>query len=149
MLLYSLILATILCIAVLAYDLREYKKAATRRPAFIGTFLSTFVTDVPVTGKYLSEGINGGNRARVTVSDVTVAMINNDTLTLTLPAGIVSAGFIPAQTYFPAYALSGTTYTLQATLIVVSHDTSTGITVLKATGNIAQHSIVVGEYVGI
>jgi hypothetical protein len=96
------------------------------------------------TATHIPAGINRGNYRHVKVV-VPTAMVNTDTLTVAAPAG-TDWTLVPFA--IKTYTLSGTTYTCLAdTVAVTTHDISTGITVLTASGaGAAQFAKIVIEY---
>ena len=74
---------------------------------------------------------------------VGTALANNDTFTITLPSGC-PLDLVPGT--LRCYTLSSTTYTSNALLAITTHNTSTGVTVLTASGTVAQGALVYLEY---
>lgn len=105
------------------------------------------MADFPVTPLYTSNGVNNSNAYAIEVADTgAVAMANNDTMTITVPAGTDKAALPHAvQAWGPP---SSNVVTRLTTLGITSHNTVTGVTVLTATGAVAAHSKVIVAYQG-
>jgi len=98
-----------------------------------------------VTAKYVPKGVNGSNDAIVR-AEVPAALAAADTLSVTRPAGM-DPNLIPtgAVCYGP---LAGS-YPIDADIALTSHNPTTGVTVLTASGaGIVAGSFVLLRYAG-
>lgn len=110
----------------------------------IKKFLQTFVSNYAANGVYAARGVNDGNIAWVQIT-LPHSMAANDTLTVTVPTS-QPAGLLPILVS-PAYALSSVTYSMDTNaLAITSHNVSTGVTVLTASGNLQAGDIVMVGY---
>ena len=90
-------------------------------------------------------GINHGNQFYV-LATVGTALANTDTLTVTLPTEVSpDARPISVVTYG---AVSSNVTTVATTLALTSHNVSTGVTTLTASGTVALNSKVLIGYMG-
>jgi hypothetical protein len=98
-----------------------------------------------VTGAYVPMGVNQGNMFFVSAV-LTEALANGNTFDITLPAG-VDKDAIPMSVV--CYAFATPTYTLDADIgAITTHNITTGVTRITATGNVASGSIVRLGYLG-
>lgn len=98
-----------------------------------------------VTGTYSPLGVNKSNVAVVSAV-LTEALANGQTFDITLPAGM-DKDMIPIG--MNCYSFSTPTYTLDADIgVITSHNITTGVTRITASGNVASGSIVTLFYVG-
>ncbi len=97
-------------------------------------FLQTFV-DFPGTGVHVHHGHNESNIVVIDFPQVTV-LANTDTVTITLPAG-VDKNLVPIH----ATAFSNAVPRVrQGNFAITSHNITTGVTVLTASGAVAANS---------
>lgn len=99
------------------------------------------MADYPVNGEYVAHGLNEGNR-NVIKHTLAQALADTDTLTVTLPTEIPPDSLpMSVQAYTPA-----TPAVRQTTLAITSHNKTTGVTVLTASGAVADGSEVLVDY---
>lgn len=99
------------------------------------------MADYPVAGKATHSGVNRGGLV-VVEHELVQALANTDTLTLTLPVGI-DKDLLPIH----ATAFNNADPRVRQTNFgITSHDKDTGVTVLTATGAVADSSTIVILY---
>jgi hypothetical protein len=94
-----------------------------------------------INGIYLGHGLNENRRNVVQVT--APLMANTDTLTVTLPSGVDKSSLPQSLSVFN----SATPSVALITLAVTSHNKTTGVTVLTASGAVAVGSTVTVDYV--
>jgi hypothetical protein len=113
----------------------------------IKKFLQAY-TAYTAQGVATGRGVNDANLQWVQVT-VGTTMAAADTLAVTVPPG-QAAGLLPVDSPLPVYTLAGSTYSTQATqLAVTSHNVSTGVTILTASGAIPAGAILSIPYAPI
>ena len=119
----------------------------------VGRFLEIYAAFTQPISAYVPQGINESNIA-YTRAIVPSNMSPGDTLSITTPPG-QDPGLIPSEywfpTVYPVLGVNGTPTGPQnygAPLIMVSHDTTLGITKLSSPSGITAGAEVLLEFIG-
>lgn len=102
------------------------------------------MSDYPVAGKATHSGVNKSNLV-IVEHELAQALVNADTVTITLPIGI-DDDLIPV---FLSCFSAADPRVRQANIAITSHDKDTGVTVLTASGAVADNSTITLGYAAV
>lgn len=102
--------------------------------------------DFPVQGRALNPGVNH-NALFYTAVDTRVALAQNDTLSISMPRGMPADSHPVSVTIFGP--VNNNVRTVDGDIALTSHNFSTGVTILTASGAVAAGSRVIVGYAAI